>query len=85
MHLWALLGNMNVKTTLEARHIHKWELYVPAIDMDLASYLGVSFEQSQWAYRRCDCRTKMRCKATALYGYAKSCAAYADEEWEPID
>ena len=76
MHLCQVLGNM--------RHIHQWELYVPPIDIELAAYLGIAVEQSQWVYRKCDCKTKMRCKATALSSYAKSYAAYADEEWEPV-
>lgn len=66
------------------RHIHKWELYIPPLDIDLAEYLGTMVEQSQWVYRKCgDCKTKMRCKTSAVTGYAKACIAYADEEWEP--
>jgi hypothetical protein len=76
---------MRVKSASEPRHIHRWELYVPEIDIELSTYLGVTIEQSQWVYRRCDCKTKMRCQAAVLTGYAKSYVAYADEEWEAVD
>lgn len=70
--------------TPQARHIHKWQLYTPEIDLELEAYLGVAVEQSQWTFRKCDCRVKMRCKAASLTGYAPACRPYADEEWEPV-
>lgn len=68
----------------QVRHIHKWQMFTPEIDLELSAYLGVDVEQSSWAFRKCDCRAKMRCKASALSGYSKDCRPYADEEWEPV-
>jgi hypothetical protein len=75
---------MQLRNPAEPKHIHKWQLYTPAIDIELAEYIGVAVEQSLWVYRKCDCKARMRCKAYLVSGYSQECKPYADEGWEPV-